>query len=117
MTGQTASGAALAEVTDFGRNPSGLRMHLYVPTTVAARPAIVVAVHNCTGSGPAFFAATEFAALADRHGFVVVYPTATRPGSCYDVSSPQALRHDGGSDPSGTLTAPACSRPASPRAR
>jgi poly(3-hydroxybutyrate) depolymerase len=71
MRGQTASGASLAEVTDFDRNPSGLRMHLYVSTTVAGRPAIVVAAHNCTGSGPAFFAATEFAALADRHGFVV----------------------------------------------
>jgi acetylxylan esterase len=103
MPRPTVSGASLAEVTDFGRNPNGLRMHLYVPTTVAGRPAIVVAVHNCTRSGPAFFAGTEFASLADRHGFLVVYPTATRPGSCYDVSSPEALRHGGGGDPAGIV--------------
>jgi poly(hydroxyalkanoate) depolymerase family esterase len=96
-----ASAATLTEVTSFGSNPSGLRMHLYVPDGVRARPAVLVAVHYCTGSGPAFHAGTEFASLADRYGFVVVYPSATRSGNCFDVSSPQALRRDGGSDPVG----------------
>ncbi|MGW7268480.1 extracellular catalytic domain type 1 short-chain-length polyhydroxyalkanoate depolymerase [Streptomyces sp. NPDC054842] len=96
-----ASAAGLTEVTSFGANPSGLRMHLYVPDSVRARPAVLVAVHYCTGSGPAFHAGTEFASLADRYGFVVVYPSATRSGNCFDVSSPQALRRDGGSDPVG----------------
>ncbi|GAA3800266.1 hypothetical protein GCM10022226_19780 [Sphaerisporangium flaviroseum] len=99
VTASPASPASLTEVTNFGTNPSNLRMHLYVPDTVAARPAIVVAVHYCTGSGPAFYSGTEFASLADRYGFIVIYPSATRSGSCFDVSSPQALRHDGGSDP------------------
>jgi poly(hydroxyalkanoate) depolymerase family esterase len=96
-----ASAASLVEVTNFGSNPSNLRMHLYVPDNVRARPPVLVAVHYCTGSGPAFHSGTEFASLADRHGFVVVYPSATRSGSCFDVSSPQALRRDGGSDPVG----------------
>ena len=39
-----ASAAALTEVTNFGTNPSNLRMYLYVPDTVAARPALLVAV-------------------------------------------------------------------------
>jgi len=98
-----ATWGSLVEVTGFGRNPTDLRMHLYVPATIAAEPAIVVAAHNCTRSGPAFFADTEFAALADLHGFAVVYPSATRPGSCFDVSSPEALRHGGGSDPAGIV--------------
>nr|WP_261994181.1 PHB depolymerase family esterase [Streptomyces sp. t39] len=96
-----AQAAALTEVTSFGSNPSNLRMHLYVPDTVPARPAVLVAVHYCTGSGPAFHSGTEFAALADRYGFIVVYPSATRSGNCFDVSSPAALRRDGGSDPVG----------------
>ncbi|GGU59183.1 extracellular catalytic domain type 1 short-chain-length polyhydroxyalkanoate depolymerase [Streptomyces lavendofoliae] len=96
-----ASAATLTEVTGFGPNPSNLRMHLYVPDTVRPRPAVLVAVHYCTGSGPAFHAGTEFAPLADRYGFIVVYPSATRSGNCFDVSSPQALRRDGGSDPVG----------------
>ncbi|MFC7649782.1 alpha/beta hydrolase family esterase [Streptosporangium lutulentum] len=64
----------------------------------------MVAVHYCTGSGPAFHSGTEFASLADRYGFIVIYPSATRSGSCFDVSSPQALRHDGGSDPVGIVS-------------
>ncbi|WP_203880177.1 extracellular catalytic domain type 1 short-chain-length polyhydroxyalkanoate depolymerase [Planobispora takensis] len=99
-----ASSAALTEVTGFGTNPTNLRMHLYVPDRVAARPAILVAVHYCTGSGPAFHSGTEFASLADRYGFIVVYPSATRSGACFDVSSPQALRRDGGSDPVGIMS-------------
>ncbi|ADI05308.1 esterase, PHB depolymerase family protein [Streptomyces bingchenggensis BCW-1] len=99
-----AAAASLTEVTGFGNNPSNLRMYQYVPSNVAARPAILVAVHYCTGSGPAFFSGTEFASLADRYGFIVIYPSATRSGSCFDVSSPQALRHDGGSDPVGIVS-------------
>ncbi|MFF5228891.1 PHB depolymerase family esterase [Dactylosporangium sp. NPDC000521] len=99
-----ASAATLTEVTNFGTNPTNLRMHLYVPNTVAARPAVLVAVHYCTGSGPAFYSGTEFASLADRYGFIVVYPSATRSGNCFDVSSPQALRRGGGSDPVGIMS-------------
>ncbi|MGX5184466.1 extracellular catalytic domain type 1 short-chain-length polyhydroxyalkanoate depolymerase [Streptomyces avermitilis] len=95
------SAAALTEVTDFGSNPSNLQMYVYVPDGVTARPAVVVALHYCTGSGPAMYSGTEFAALADRYGFIVVYPSVTRAGKCFDVSSPQALRRGGGSDPVG----------------
>ncbi|TDE35815.1 PHB depolymerase family esterase [Nonomuraea mesophila] len=104
ITASPASSAQLTEVTGFGANPTGLRMHLYVPDGVPARPAVLVAVHYCTRSGPAFHSGTEFASLADRHKFVVIYPSATRSGSCFDVSSPQALRHDGGSDPAGIVS-------------
>ncbi|GAA2343085.1 extracellular catalytic domain type 1 short-chain-length polyhydroxyalkanoate depolymerase [Dactylosporangium salmoneum] len=99
-----AAAATLTEVTGFGTNPSNLRMYVYVPNTVQARPAILVAVHYCTGSGPAFYSGTEFASLADRYGFIVVYPSATRSGSCFDVSSPQALQRGGGSDPVGIMS-------------
>ena len=61
-------------------------------------------MHYCTGSGPAFYSGTQFASLADRYGFIVVYPSVTRSGKCFDVSSPQALRRDGGSDPVGIMS-------------
>ncbi|NJP95277.1 PHB depolymerase family esterase [Nonomuraea sp. FMUSA5-5] len=104
ITAPPAASAQLTEVTGFGTNPSNLRMHLYVPDGVGARPALLVAVHYCTGSGPAFYSGTEFASLADRYKFIVVYPSATRSGSCFDVSSPQALTHNGGSDPVGIVS-------------
>jgi poly(hydroxyalkanoate) depolymerase family esterase len=101
-----ASAAALTEVTNFGANPTNLRMHLYVPDNIPAgtRPAVLVAVHYCTGTGPAFFSGTQFAALADQHKFIVIYPTATRSGNCYDVSTPAALTHNGNSDPVGIVS-------------
>ncbi|AXG76567.1 extracellular catalytic domain type 1 short-chain-length polyhydroxyalkanoate depolymerase [Streptomyces paludis] len=104
VSAPTASAASLTEVTGFGTNPSNLRMHVYVPDSAPARPAIVVAIHYCTGTGPGFYAGTEFASLADRYGFLVIYPTATRSGGCYDVSSPGALRRGGGSDPVGIMS-------------
>ncbi|WP_328429438.1 extracellular catalytic domain type 1 short-chain-length polyhydroxyalkanoate depolymerase [Streptomyces sp. NBC_00443] len=93
--------ATLTEVTDFGTNPSNLRMYVYVPDGVTAHPAVLVAVHWCTGSGPDMYNGTEYDTLADQYGFVVVYPSVTRSSKCFDVSSPQALRRDGGSDPVG----------------
>ncbi|UJW36717.1 PHB depolymerase family esterase [Saccharothrix sp. AJ9571] len=99
-----AQAASLTEVTGFGANPSGLRMHLYVPGKVTQKPAVLLAAHYCTGSGPAFHSGTEFARLADQHGFIVIYPSATRSGNCFDVSSPQALKHGGGSDPVGIVS-------------
>ncbi|MBB4905745.1 extracellular catalytic domain type 1 short-chain-length polyhydroxyalkanoate depolymerase [Actinophytocola algeriensis] len=97
----SGSAASLVEVTGFGTNPSNLRMHLYVPDGIGTRPAVVVAVHYCTGSGPAFHSGTEFARLADQYKFIVIYPSATRSGQCFDVYTQEALRRNGGSDPVG----------------
>jgi acetylxylan esterase len=99
-----ASAASLVQVSNFGANPTNLQMYEYVPNTVAAHPAILVAVHYCTGSGPAFYSGSEFASLADQNGFIVVYPSATRSGACFDVSSPGALTHNGNSDPVGIVS-------------
>ncbi|SDG63433.1 esterase, PHB depolymerase family [Sinosporangium album] len=101
FTAPSAAAASLVEVTDFGPNPSNLQMHVYAPDSVADSPAVVVALHYCTGSGPVLHQDTEFRALADRYGFIVVYPSATRAGHCFDASSPEALRRGGGSDPVG----------------
>jgi poly(hydroxyalkanoate) depolymerase family esterase len=100
----TASAASLVEISGFGQNPTNLRMHVYAPDVRVSPPPILVAVHYCTGSGPTFFNGTEFRTLADRYGFIVIYPSATRSGQCFDVSSAQALRHNGGSDPVGIMS-------------
>src|SRR3954464_4075256 len=97
-----AYAATLNEVTNFGANPGGMRMHVYVPDARPAHPAIVVAMHGCGGSGPGFYAGSEFASLADRYGYIVIYPTATQQagfGNCFDTWSDAAKRRGGGSDP------------------
>lgn len=97
-----AFAASLTEVTNFGDNPGGMRMHVYVPDSHPANPAIVVAMHGCGGSGPGFYSGSEFAAQADRYGFLVIYPTATQQagfGNCFDTWSEAAKHRGGGSDP------------------
>ncbi len=91
--------SALVEVTGFGTNPTNLRMFVYIPTTVKPNPPILVVMHWCGGSADAIYAGTQYAALADQYGYMIVYPSTTNFGSCFDVSSPQALTHNGGSDP------------------
>ncbi|GLY38518.1 beta-xylanase [Amycolatopsis sp. NBRC 101858] len=106
ITAQPASAATLTRVTGFGTNPSNLNMYTYVPDHVAARPALLVALHYCTGSASAVFNgyARDYVTAADQYGYVIVFPEATRSGQCFDVSSPQALTRGGGSDPVGILS-------------
>jgi len=99
-----AKAASLVQVTNFGNNPTGLDMYIYVPDNVRANPPILLALHQCTGSGPGFYSSTSFASLASQYGFIVIYPSATRSGSCWDVSSSQALTRNGGSDPVGLMS-------------
>jgi poly(hydroxyalkanoate) depolymerase family esterase len=97
-----ASAASLVEVTEFGDNPGGMLMHIYVPDSRPTNPAILVAMHGCGGSGPGFYSGSEFASLADQYGFIAIYPTATQQagfGNCFDTWSDESKQRGGGSDP------------------
>src|SRR4051794_41045079 len=51
-----------------------------------ARVPLVMLLHGCDQNAQQFAAATRFAALADRHGFVLVAPSQSRaahPGGCW----------------------------------
>ncbi|MBR7837966.1 PHB depolymerase family esterase [Actinospica durhamensis] len=100
----TAAAASLVQVTGFGNNPTNLLMYEYVPNNVSSHPAILLALHQCTGTGPGFYSSTAFASLADEYGFIVIYPTANRSGNCWDVSSSGALETNGNSDPAGLMS-------------
>src|SRR3984885_5361089 len=95
---------SLVKVTNFGSDPSNNLMYIYVPTTVRPDPPILMALHQCTGTGPGFYSSTAFASLANQYGFIVIYPDANRSGQCWDVSSSQALTRNGGSDPVGLMS-------------
>ncbi|CAK7210576.1 hypothetical protein SCUCBS95973_000834 [Sporothrix curviconia] len=88
----------LVQVPDFGPNPSNTSMYIYVPAQLAAQPAIIVAIHYCTGTAQAYYAHTPYAQLADEKGFIVIYPSSPYEGTCWDVSSQAALTHNGGGD-------------------
>ena len=77
-------------------------MDIYVPDALARNPSLVLAPHWCHGSAWDMFTGTEWRNFADKHGFIVIYPdNPTRESRCWDVCTPAALKHNGGSD---TLT-------------
>ena len=105
-------------------------MSLFVPDSLPARPAVLVAVHYCTGTAQAMYNGSQFDELATRYGYIVIYPQANRSGSCFDVelvggadarrraaTRPASCRWSGTCS-SGTRPTPAgCSSPACRRAR
>lgn len=106
LTASPASAATLTKVNDFGTNPTHLGMYLYAPDKVAPKPALLVLVHYCGGSAGAIFNGNghDYVTAADRYGYLIVVPEATRDGHCFDVSTKAGLTRNGGSDSTGIMS-------------
>ncbi|NNM74257.1 PHB depolymerase family esterase [Enterovirga sp. DB1703] len=77
---------ALTRVASFGTNPGNLGMLTYVPDQLAPSPALVVVLHGCTQSPAAYNDGAGWSDLADRHGFVLLFPEQTKannPKACF----------------------------------
>ncbi|KAH9944359.1 Alpha/Beta hydrolase protein [Epithele typhae] len=90
--------STLTQFTNFGTNPNNVGMFVYKPAKVATNPALLVASHFCTGTAQIYFQGSKFAQLAEKFGYVVIFPSSPHEGTCWDVSSDATLAHDGGSD-------------------
>ncbi|CAN0308974.1 unnamed protein product, partial [Phaeothamnion confervicola] len=93
----TASG--LVELTGFGSNPGNLRMLAYAPNRISRNPALVVALHGCGQTAAEYNHGSGWATLAERHGFVVVYPEqieANNPKCCFSWFLPADIARDQG---------------------
>ncbi|KAI0398584.1 Alpha/Beta hydrolase protein [Xylariaceae sp. FL0594] len=101
-----ASAASLQQVTEaFGPNPRNVGFYIYVPDQLAARPPILVNPHWCHGDARACYAGSQYAALASRHGFIVIYPDSPNGADkCWDVSSDATLAHGAGGDSLGIVS-------------
>lgn len=89
--------ATFSQVTNYGTNPTNTRMFLWVPQNLAAKPAIVVGLHWCTGSAQAYYQGSNWARFSETYGFIVIYPsTPYLDSNCWDVASQKALRRGGG---------------------
>ncbi|KAK4210192.1 Alpha/Beta hydrolase protein [Rhypophila decipiens] len=88
-------------ITNWGGNPSGLNLHVYVPARLTAKPAVILALHYCGGSGPAYSGQTKYNSLADTQGFIVLYPSSPNDNNCWDVATTKSLTHEGGGDSTG----------------
>ncbi|KAG6831770.1 hypothetical protein H0H92_007922 [Tricholoma furcatifolium] len=93
-----AASGTYQQIYDFGPNPTNVGMFLYRPSNVPLSPPLVVAIHYCTGTAQKFFSGTEYANLADRYNYIVIYPEAPDEGGCWDVHTNDTLTHDAGGD-------------------
>ncbi|KAF2827954.1 alpha/beta-hydrolase [Ophiobolus disseminans] len=96
--------AALTRVTDFGTNPSNLQMNIYVPTKVATKPAIIVAMHGCGGTGEQYAQGTKYNSLSDTKGFITIFPSTKKDSNCWEVNTVKGLSRDAGGDNQGLVS-------------
>ncbi|KAI0836953.1 carbohydrate esterase family 1 protein [Hypoxylon sp. FL0890] len=95
--------AALTQVTSWGENPTNLEMAVYLPSKLAEKPAIVVALHFCGGTGQVYYQMANYDSYADAQGFIVIYPSTKKDNNCWDVASQKSLTHNGGGDSTGVV--------------
>ncbi|KAH8665717.1 Alpha/Beta hydrolase protein [Tricladium varicosporioides] len=94
-----------AWVTSRNPNPSNATFYLYVPTNLTSNPAIIVNPHWCHGSASAAFSGTQLATLADKYGYLMIFPDSPNLSDhCWDVASPQTLTHGSGGDSQGIIS-------------
>ena len=89
----------LEEVWDFGTNPGQLRMLRYVPRAPLPKPALLVVLHGCTQTASDYDRGAGWSALADRYGFVLLFPEQRRtnnPNGCFNwFRSSDVMRGEG----------------------
>lgn len=95
----TVSASPLKPMPIQGTNPGGLKACIYVPRSLVPNPPMVVVLHGCTQTSAAYDAGAGWSTLADRHGFIVVYPEqqrANNPSLCFNWFSPTDIRRGSG---------------------
>lgn len=60
------------QIANFGDNPTGVENYVYVPATLADPPALIAAIHYCTGTAQAYYSGTQYATLAEQYGYIVL---------------------------------------------
>jgi len=76
------------------------KRYIYVPDKVVANPPLVVVIHSCQSTAQSYFRNSKipWAQGSDKKGYITVWPSSPHSGTCWDVSSRQSLKHDGGGD-------------------
>lgn len=94
-----AEASRLKELGTFGSNPGRLRASTYVPADLAKSPALVVVLHGCTQTAAGYDVGSGWSQLADRYGFVLLFPEQQRqnnPNLCFNWFSAEDNRREGG---------------------
>lgn len=79
--------SAMIEVKEFGNNPGKLRMFIHIPENLSSNAPMVVALHGCSQTAEELAQLTGWNELADKYGFVVLYPeqrSVNNMSSCFN---------------------------------
>ena len=82
---------------DFAPNPGALDALCHVPEGLADGAPLVVVLHGCTQNAAVYDRGSGWSALADRHGFALLYPQQRRANNsnlCFNWYSPADARRD-----------------------
>lgn len=96
---ENVASSRLSRLDAFGSNPGALRAYTYTPPSLPANAALVVVLHGCTQSAAAYDLGSGWSDMADRHGFMLLYPEQLRqnnPNLCFNWFSNRDNRRDGG---------------------
>ena len=89
----------LDEMHGFGSNPGALTARTYLPANLENGAALVVVLHGCTQSASVYDKGSGWSKLADRHGFVLLFPEqrrANNPNLCFNWYVPDDARRGKG---------------------
>lgn len=89
----------LAEISDFGSNPGGLRMFTFVPEQLPRAPALVVVLHGCGQTAASYDLGAGWSTLAERYGFALLMPeqtVANNANTCFNWFNPEDISRDSG---------------------
>ena len=82
-----ASATRLESFRDFAPNPGDLDTLTYIPADLPARAPLVVVLHGCTQNAAVYDRGSGWSALADEHGFALLYAEQRRgnnPNGCFN---------------------------------
>ena len=68
----------LSPLTAFGANPGALDAWIYLPDNLPSAAPLVVVLHGCTQNAAVYDEGSGWSALADRHGFALLFPEQRR---------------------------------------
>ncbi len=88
---QPAGDDRLTDLVNFGSNPGDLLAHTYIPARISTAMPLVVVLHGCNQSARQYDDGAGWSALAEQHGFALLYPEQKRRNNlnmCFNWFSP-----------------------------
>ncbi|MEW5848938.1 MAG: PHB depolymerase family esterase [Myxococcota bacterium] len=96
---QKPQASSMELVADFGANPGDLLMYRHVPAEASSPMPLVLVLHGCSQTGPAYAEATGWVELANRHKFALVVAeqkTTNNQSRCFNWFEDADITRDQG---------------------